>query len=76
MFGAIKRDFVGRQGEQVAACVRRAVVQLAVARDYAQDVQVEPWQFAVEIDSLLAVEVTASDLSWLVQGGYVECARR
>ena len=50
-------------------------MQLAEAHDYALDVQVEPWQFAMEIESLVAQGVTASDLDWLVQGGYAEHAR-
>ena len=55
--------------------VQRAVVQLAEAHDYAQDLQAEPWQFAVEIESLLALGATVGDLEWLVDGGYVEQAR-
>ena len=31
-------------------------MQLAEAHDYARDVQIDPWQFAVEIESLVAWE--------------------
>jgi hypothetical protein len=61
--------------EPVAACVQNAVVQLAEAHDYAQDVEAEPWQYAVEIGNLKAVGASDSDLRWLAERGYVEHAR-
>ena len=75
MFGARQRQFVERRRERVAPCVQRAVVQLAEAHDYACDVQAELWQYAVEIESLLATGATLDDLACLVQEGQVEHAR-
>ena len=37
--------------------------------------KLDPWQFAVEIESLVAVGITVADLNWLVQGRYAEHAR-
>lgn len=75
MIGGRQRIFVAPRGEWSAPCLQRAVVQLAEAHDYGQDGEVEPWQYAVEIESLFAVGATESDLRWLVEGGYVEHAR-
>jgi hypothetical protein len=75
MIGARQRQFVGRQKEPVPPHVQRAVVQLAEAHDYARDVQAEPWQFAVEIESLVAVGAAWDDLHWLVQSGFAKHAR-
>ena len=75
MIGPRERQFVERQGERAAPGVQRAVVQLAEARDYAQDAQLERWQYAVEIESLLAVGATVGDLKRLVEDGFVEQAR-
>ena len=74
MLGARQRYFVERQEEQATPCLQRAVVQLAEAHDYAQDAQAEAWQFAVEIESLVALGATLDDLSQLVHGGHVEYA--
>ena len=74
MIGELQRHFLERQGEPVPRRIQRAIVQLAEAHDYARDVQTEPWQFAVEIESLEALGVTAADLNWLVQSRYVEHA--
>jgi hypothetical protein len=75
MIGANQRQFVGLHGKCVAPRMQRAVVELAEAHDYALDARAEPWQFAVEIESLLALGATLEDLTWLVQGGYAEHAR-
>ena len=52
-----------------------ALEQLACAAGYAQDADRSPWDFAVEIDSLINVGLTTSDLRWLVTKGYVEHAQ-
>ena len=52
-----------------------AMAQLAKAHDYAQDLQCDPWEFAVEIERLLALGISSSDLRWLIKKGYVEHAR-
>ncbi len=52
-----------------------ALEQLACAASYAQDADLSPWDFAVEIDSLIDVGLTTSDLRWLVTKGCVEHAQ-
>lgn len=48
---------------------------LLQAREYADDVQTDIWDFALELRELRSVELTNSDLRWLVMKGYVEHAR-
>ena len=60
---------------QFAPEVRRGLNQLLRAFDYAQELDGPLWDFAVEIDRLLAVGMTTSDLRWLVKRGYVSHAR-
>jgi hypothetical protein len=75
MIGARQRHFVERLEELATPCAQRAVVQLAEAHDYARDAQADPWQFAVEVESLVALGATVDDLNRLVHGGFVEHAR-
>jgi hypothetical protein len=51
-----------------------ALGQLGYARACAQSTRRDTWDFAVEIDSLLAAGVTKSDLRWLVSEGYLSHA--
>jgi hypothetical protein len=48
---------------------------LLQAREYADDVQTDLWDFALELRELRSVELGNSDLRWLVMKGYVEHAR-
>jgi len=48
---------------------------LVQAREYADDVQTDIWDFALELRELRSVELSNSDLRWLVMKGYVEHAR-
>jgi len=48
---------------------------LLQAREYADDVRTDIWDFALELRELRSVELTNSDLRWLVMKGYVEHAR-
>jgi hypothetical protein len=48
---------------------------LAEARDYANDMQCDLWDFAVEIDALRACGLSAADLCWLISHGYAEQQR-
>lgn len=48
---------------------------LLQAREYADDVQTDIWDFALELRELRSVELGNSDLRWLVMKGYVEHAR-
>ena len=54
--------------------MRAALAHFAKARDYARDVQCDPWEFAIEIERLVSLGVTTSDLRWLVKKGYIEHA--
>jgi hypothetical protein len=54
--------------------IRAALAQLQQARDYARDIGGDPWEFAVEIERLIAQGVTTSDLRWLAKKGYIEHA--
>ncbi|MCE9607384.1 MAG: hypothetical protein K8U03_21065 [Planctomycetia bacterium] len=48
---------------------------LLQAREYADDVQTDHWDFALELRELRSVDLINSDLRWLVMKGYVEHAR-
>ena len=55
--------------------ISTALVRLARALDHASDTGRDKWDFAVEIQELLAAGLAVSDLRWLVCKGYVEHAR-
>ena len=63
------------EAPDVAPEIHVALVQLAKAHNYADEMTVDPWEFAVEIDRLMASDLATSDLRWLVLAGYVEHAR-
>jgi hypothetical protein len=69
-----KRLADGSATGDLAAPVRTALAHFAKARDYARDVRCDPWEFALEIDRLISMGVTTSDLRWLVKKGYIEHA--
>ena len=56
--------------------LQRALVELTRADACARSEQCDPWEFAVEMEQLLAEGLTSSDLRWLVKKGYVEHAVR
>ncbi len=58
----------------LAPPLRAALAQLRRAFDYAQDVQCDPWDFAIELDRLIDLGVTVTDLRWMVKKGYVDHA--
>ena len=64
----------GRAHDAMRA-VRAALAQLRAAFRYAHADGGDPWGFAVEIESLLALGLTTTDLRWLVDEGYVEHAQ-
>ena len=64
----------GIEATDLAPPTRAALAQLLKARDYARDVQCDPWEFAIEIDRLTNLGITTSDIRWLVKKGYVEHA--
>jgi hypothetical protein len=51
--------------------LRAVLDQLTAARRYAEDLQCDRWEFAVEIDSLIALGATTNDLRWLAKKGYI-----
>jgi hypothetical protein len=55
--------------------LQNTLAQLAKAREYARDLACDPWEFAVEIDRLVTLGASTSDLRWLAKKGYIEHAR-
>ena len=50
--------------------LKTVLSQLAKALACARQTDTDPWQFAVEIEHLIADGLTTSDLRWLVSRGY------
>lgn len=65
-------------GSSLSAAVRRVhegLHFLLEAYEYAADVGVDPWTFALELRELRSLGLTNSDLRWLVLKKFVESAR-
>jgi hypothetical protein len=62
------------QGLGLAPRVREGIGALLEALDYADDLRLTAWDFAVEISALRGLELTNSDLRWLIGKGLVEYA--
>ncbi len=75
MIGKKQRRFVGLAGQHMATPMQAAIVRLAEANDYAWDTESDLWDFAVEIDALLAIGLSLDDLRGLVTSGYVQHGR-
>jgi hypothetical protein len=58
----------------LAPRVREGISALLEALDYADDLRLTAWDFAVEISALRGLELSNSDLRWLVGKGLVEYA--
>jgi len=54
--------------------VRKALDLLLYGHDYAEDLQVTPWEFPVDIATLAKTGCTLNDLRWLTEKGYAEQA--
>jgi hypothetical protein len=54
--------------------LQRVIGLLANAESCAQGTESSPWEFAVELEVLIAEGLTANDVRWLVKMGYVEHA--
>jgi hypothetical protein len=59
---------------RLARRVTAALAALLDALEYARDLQRSVWDFAVEISALRRLELSGSDLRWLVGKGFVEHA--
>ena len=59
----------------VAPRVRRALESLLESYNYAHDVGCDVWEFAVELEHLSSLALTASDWRWLCLKGLVNHAR-
>jgi hypothetical protein len=68
------KHIVDFEAAQLAPRLRIALQQLTEAYDYAVDTKREPWDFAIEMDRLLVLGLSTSDLRWLAGKGYVEHA--
>lgn len=63
------------QGVEAGPTLRRGLLLLLQAHDYAQDLERDLWDFAVETQTLRAAELTNNDVRWLVCKGFVAHAR-
>ncbi len=75
MIGEIQRRIVATAVDRIVPRIQPAIVQLAEAYDYAYDVRADRWQYAVEIEALRRLGLTARDLKWLVNNKYAKHAR-
>ena len=75
MIGGNQRRIVAKAARTLEPRLQAAIVQLAEAHDYAHDVRTGMWEYAIEIDALQALGLSASDLRGLVADGYVRHAR-
>jgi hypothetical protein len=55
------------------ARVQEALGVLLDAYQYAQGLDLDPWDFAVELSTLRPLGLTNSDCRWLIARGWVEC---
>lgn len=69
-----KQPAVEMPAAEVAQQIQAALRLLLKAYDYARRLRRTCWDFAVEIQGLLAVGLTSSDLRWLVCQGHAEHA--
>ena len=60
---------------QVPVRIQPALVTLLEAVSYAEQTSGDYWEFAVELESLLALGLTRNDFRWLVRNGLVEHKR-
>ena len=75
LLGLAERIVIDPQTVDANRSLRSALAQLAHADACVRDAQCSPWEFAVEIESLIAEGLTTSDLRWLLRKGYVEHAQ-
>jgi hypothetical protein len=57
---------------KIEDALRAGLALLAQAFAYAQDAGSDLWDFALENDHLYAIDMTISDLRWLVASGFAE----
>ena len=60
---------------EMSGRVGEALLFLLKAKEYADDVATDLWDFALELRELRSLGLTNSDLRWLVMKGYVDFAR-
>lgn len=75
MLGRRERRFIEPEGISFSAAARAAILELAVGHDNAEDFRCGQWEFAVEIDFLMAAGLTPEEIRWLVASRYIEPAR-
>ncbi len=64
-----------RRTSDVALRIMPLLDSMLRAYEYAQDIECETWEFAVEIRELLQTGLNQSDLRWLVKKGFIEHGR-
>jgi hypothetical protein len=57
----------------IPARVQQTLTLLLEAYRYAEDLDLDPWDFAVELPTLRPLRLTNSDCRWLIGRGWVEC---
>jgi len=62
------------QTTQRIARLQAGLAQLAEACEYVKDRRCDPWEFAIDVETLVAFGLTTSDLRWLASKGHVEYA--
>ena len=60
--------------DDFAPQIQSGIIHLAEAHDYANNLGIDVWQFAIEVDGLHSFGLTSGDLFWLLNNGYVEHA--
>lgn len=66
-------DRTDRGPRPLAPRVEQTLIVLLEAYQYAQDLRLDPWDFAVELPTLRPLGLTNSDCRWLMGRGLVEC---
>lgn len=75
MIAGERQRLVETGAECLAPEVQAVLVQLLEADTCARDAQAAPWDFAIEINDLMALGLTKSHLRWLIRKGCVRHAR-
>jgi len=72
MNGPLVHHVNGRIPRALPSRIRKSLQLLLQAWTYAEELRVDPWEFAVEIASLRRSRLTDCDLRWLICTGLVE----
>jgi hypothetical protein len=69
----VAAQFIGEAPDkELGPRLNAAMATLLEAMDYAHDLNVSIWDFAIEISSLRSLNLTNNDLRWLIGRGFVD----